>query len=188
MRVIAVLLLLIFAPAMPSPGQAETTPPGKAAAASASREIFARGPATCAALAPSITAMTLGKCKWRVDFKKRAFFGSCSGSLSVDDVEVAFTASGEMTRLEEKFADNTAPLGFIYPNLVACSAETKLVKSVQNCRISKDGLGRYCDVCIRLGKLSKTLCYATKGSVKLTSKLPPGLTLTPAGLVKGKAK
>jgi hypothetical protein len=94
-----------------------------------------------------------------------------------------------MYRIEETtYSDNGAPLGFTYPGLASCSGQPKIVRSVQNCVVSADGLGQSCDICIRLAKVTKTYCYVATASVTRLSPLPPGVTLTPKGLVKMTAK
>jgi hypothetical protein len=136
-------------------------------------EIFNRGPVTCTALSPLVTAMTLGKCKWRIEVKRRALVGSCAVSLTVDGREVTFTASGEMRRLEEELPDNDLALDAAYPGVMSCSVDSKRVMAVHNCQTELKGLTKQCDVCV---KLLGTHCYAASGSVAVNGDLPPELT------------
>jgi hypothetical protein len=136
-------------------------------------EIFNRGPVTCTALSPLVTAMTLGKCKWRIDVKRRALLGSCAVSLTVDGKDVSFTASGEMRRLEEDLPDNDLALEAAYPGVMSCSVDSKRVMAVDHCETKLEGLSKRCDVCV---KLLGTHCYAASGSVTVNGDLPPELT------------
>ena len=135
-------------------------------------EIFDRGPVTCTSLSPLVTAMTLGKCKWRIEVKRRALVGSCAVSLTVDGKEVNFTASGELRRLEEDLPANDLPLDAAYPGVMSCSVDSKRVMAVHNCETELKGLTKQCDVCV---KLLGTHCYAASGSVTVNGALPPEL-------------
>jgi hypothetical protein len=142
-------------------------------------EIFSRGPVTCASLSPLVTAMTLGKCKWRIDVKRKALTGTCAVSLTVAGKEVSFTASGEMRRLEGDLPENEAALDAAYPGVLSCSVDSKRVMAVHNCATELEGLTKQCDVCV---KLLGTHCYAASGSVTVNGALPP--ELTPAGATR----
>jgi hypothetical protein len=152
--------------------------------AAEAREIFSRGSVSCTGLSPDVTELAIGKCHWKVDFKKRGFSGSCTGTLLVNGVALEFLAAGEMTRIDEVLPDNDDPLAFTYSGLAACTGKPKIMRSVHNCRLSEDGLGQSCDVCIRLARVSKTYCYAARASVAPASNLPVGMKLTPNGLVR----
>jgi hypothetical protein len=136
-------------------------------------EIFKRGPVTCTALSPAVTAMTLGKCKWRLDVKRRALQGNCKVTLTVDGEEVTFTATGEMARLADDLPENDAPLEATYPQVLSCTVDSKRVLAVYNCKTEIEGLRKECDVCV---KLLGTHCYAASGAVTVDGALPSILT------------
>lgn len=136
-------------------------------------EIFKRGPVTCAALSPAVTAMTVGKCKWRIDVKSRALQGTCEVTLTVDGEAVTFTVSGEMSRLKDDLPDNVVPLDATYPDVMSCAVDSDRVMSVYNCRTEVAGLRKQCDVCV---KLFGTHCYAASGSIAVNGDLPAILT------------
>jgi hypothetical protein len=142
------------------------------AAPAGATEIFNRGPVTCTSLSPLVTAMTLGKCKWRIDVKRRALAGSCAVSITVDGKDVSFTATGEMRRLEDKLPENDVPLDAAYPGVMSCAVDSKRVMAVYNCQTELTGLTKQCDVCV---KLLGTHCYTASGSVTVNGDLPPEL-------------